>query len=211
MRWIVVWVAVSGCSLAELKTPNLGSCGDFSEVTNMWPVVGEPEPGLKGSGFEVGDTIPDFRLTDQNGDDVCMWQFEGRVTLIDVSTLWCVPCKELACYAKSAGQDFGDDFVYLTMLAEGPNVGQTVTAGHATDWSDAFDLASEGIHTPVVADPDALYSGAISTEYPAMLLVGRDLTVLERVDASQGDGEVRDAIGKAVGVNAPHEGTSACE
>jgi hypothetical protein len=89
-------------------------------------------------------------------------------------------------------------------------VGEVVKNSDAAEWSDSFDLVNRGIHTPVLVDPGALYSSAISTDYPAMLLIDRDLRVLERVDASQGDGHIRDAIGAAVGVKAPHLGHSVC-
>jgi cytochrome oxidase Cu insertion factor (SCO1/SenC/PrrC family) len=44
--------------------------------------------GLSGTGWGVGDTAHNFTLVDQNGDEVELYQFYGRVVLLDLFADW---------------------------------------------------------------------------------------------------------------------------
>ena len=144
---------------------------------NDWPKNAPPE-GTTGQGFAVGQTIPDVRLIDQHGKEVSAWQFYGRVMVFDVSTMWCAPCQELAAGTQHTQDEFGwDDFAYVTVLQE--NVESLPPEGEDLElWAENFD-----IEAPVLADGDKLTSTVVQNgQYPAVLLVGPDLVVLERVN-----------------------------
>jgi peroxiredoxin len=146
-----------------------------------------------GEGFEVGQTVPDLHLADQNGDEVSFASFEGDLVLLDVSTLWCGPCQLLAAEAEATWQRYRDQgFVYLTVIQQG-QYADPATPGDVAAWADQF-----GITAPVVGDPDALTTPALEVvggvvAFPGVLVVGRDQTVIERVTPATTD-EVDDAI-----------------
>jgi peroxiredoxin len=161
---------------------------------NDWP-TSEPPDDLVGDEWAAGHVAPDFRLVDQNGDEVALWQFYGDVVLVDVCTMWCAPCRELAEGAQAITDDYADrGGIYVTVLAE------DVTADppehqDLVDWADYF-----GIVAPVLADGDKAITSQIVSDanYPAFMVVGRDMVIRERVAMPTSDEALRAAIDRAL-------------
>ena len=134
--------------------------------------------------------MPDFRLVDQHGDTVSMWQFYGQVVLLDVSTMWCSPCQELGKTTQETWEYYADNgFIYLTVLQENVEGGEP-TLEEVNMWVESFD-----IEQPVLADGDKKGTGdAIRQgQYPAILVIDRDLRIVERVTEPT-DAAVHDAL-----------------
>ena len=179
-----------GCS-PDL-TSSGASAGPWRAPDNRWP-LSEPPAGLVGNGFAEGQTPPDFRLTDQHGDEVSLWQFYGQVVLLDISTMWCGPCQEVASHTQSTADAFeGEGFVYLTVLHEDVE-NEPPTIGDLNEWAEAF-----GIEAPVLADGDQATGAAVTQgQYPAVMVIGRTMEVVERpraLDAATIDGAIEDAL-----------------
>ena len=150
----------------------------WTEPTNSWPIQQPPED-LTGEGFFVGQVPFDFRLLDQHGDEVSLWQFYGKVVVVDVSTMWCAPCRALAETTEETYQGYlGQDVMYLTILPENVENGPP-TQEDLNLWADTY-----GITAPVVADPQAEWSAASvnNGQYPVVLVLDRELVVRERVN-----------------------------
>ena len=162
--------------IPELTSQKVGACAE-GLPENEWP-VGEPPVNLDGEGFEVGEVVPDQCVPDQHGDDVALWQFYGRVWVLDVSTMWCAPCQELARGLPEVMVHFADEeFSYVTVLAE--DLGSDVPdQAELTEWATTFEITQ-----PVLADEVGFTSGIVRNGvYPAVLVVGRDMVVQTRLD-----------------------------
>ncbi len=166
--------------------------GTWVAPENSWPQA-EPPSDLVGGGYEPGQVVPDFRLVDQFGDEVAFWQFYGNLVLLDISTIWCAPCQAIAEGTEETWQDYRDEgFVYVTLLQEDLD-GDPPDAADLQVWVDNFGLTS-----PVLADGEKLAYGAIRNgAWPAVLLVGRNMAVLERIDPATDD-SIRAAIESAL-------------
>lgn len=167
--------------LATGCVPNLTGSGVepyvWAEPTNTWPVTPPPE-GLVGEGFAVGEVPHDFLLADQHGDIVSLWQFYGSVVVVDISTMWCAPCRDLAETTQETQNHYQDQgLVYLTILAENVENGPP-SQEELNQWADAYAISA-----PVVSDRDALWSeSSVSNgQYPVLLVLDRELKVAERV------------------------------
>ena len=190
-------LALTGC------VPHLYSPADTDPVDtdwswtppeNDWASCDGPAVGLEGEGFAEGQVIPDFRLQDQKGQTVSLWQFGGCVVVVDISTMWCAPCQELAQTTEETYQDYaGDGFMYLTLLAQDVQ-GNPPDQADLVTWADAFDITA-----PVVADPESGYTGPAvpDGQYPVLLVVGRDLKVAKKVGTPE-DAALRAAIEAAL-------------
>ena len=139
---------------------------------NGWPKTSPPLALLRerAQGFEVGQVLPDLRLTDQRADLVALWQFYGRVLLVSLGAVWCAPCRDLAVEAQAMAEEH-PEMVHLTVLLEDGS-GLTPDTSDAAAWASAFSPDQ-----PVLVDPEQQFGPALDGGYPDVLLVNRELTV----------------------------------
>lgn len=165
--------------------------GLWTPPQNSWPVCGETSASTRSEGFSAGQVIPALEGQDQHGEPVALWQFAGCLTVVDISTMWCAPCQELAEGVEHTAQEFLDDgVIYVTVLPQDVH-GEVPDLGELQQWADAF-----GITSPVMSDPVEWYRDAVpDSTFPRVLLVGEDLRVLEP-DIPATDGDIRAAIQK---------------
>ncbi len=174
MRWMF-WTAIAACT-PHLTSPN-GAGAEWTAPENSWP-VSPPPATLDAEGFDEGEVVPDFLLNDQFGDPVSLWQFYGQVVVLDISTIWCQPCQQLAMGVEETSQDYADEgFVYLTVLAEDVT-GGVADQAELNSWVDMFELTS-----PVISDPDKDYSSraGVNGTYPLVLVLDREMRVEARL------------------------------
>ena len=166
---------------------------NWSSPTNDW-VTADPPEGLEGQGWREGEIVPDAWFFDQSGNDVALWQFYGQVIALDISTIWCSPCRELAAHVDETWQDYRDQgFMYVTLLGEDTQ-GDVPDTGELTTWATDY-----GITAPVLADPDHhSYDIVPDGTYPRVVVVGRDLRVVEEEVYPVDDANIRAAIESAL-------------
>lgn len=166
------------------------ACGE-TLPENTWPAE-TPPASVVGEGFDPGETIPDACLVDQFDAPVDVWQFYGRLWILDVSTGWCAPCRQLAEEAPAVTADYADEgFSYVTVMPQDVQ-GNPPDAADVFDWADYF-----GITDPVLADKDGYAYGVTENSFPTLLLINRDLTV-ETVISPANDATIRAAIDAAL-------------
>lgn len=192
-------VGLSACAPPRLYSsdgdlPDAGDGSNWLPPENSWE-QGSPPPGeLVGEGFGVGQVLPDMRLVDQFGDEVAAWQWYGMVVAIDVSTMWCGPCRGLAAEVNATWADYREEgFVYLTLLPQDQG-GEVPDLSDLNAWADQF-----GISAPVLSD-DQGYSYQIVPDntYPRIMIVGRDMRVrVDQVTPAE-DSAIRAAIEAAL-------------
>jgi len=164
-----------GC-VPDLTTSGQNA-GPWEAPENQWPLA-EPPSGLVVTGFAEGQVPPDFRLLDQHGDEVSLWQFYGSVVLLDVSTMWCGPCQEVAKHTEETYEAFkDDDFMYLTVLQQDVH-NEDPDLEDLNEWAEMFEITA-----PILADPQGQATGPVvqQNQFPALLIIDRDLTVHTRV------------------------------
>ena len=127
---------------------------------------------------------------DQYGDMVSLYDFynDDKPIVIDVSTVWCPPCNDLAQFIGGEGDPAGltpfwpaaadviarGDVYWITVIVEDSG-GYPATRDAAIEWSNAYP--SEQI--PVLADGSYLSSDHIRLNaYPTLALLDPDLKVV---------------------------------
>lgn len=179
--------------LASACVPHLNSpqeeVSEWEAPVNSWP-ASQPPDGLQGEGFGEGKLAPDFRLVDQFGDEVSLYQFYGNLVVLDISTMWCSPCRDLAEGLAETQEQYEDEgFMYITVLPENTH-GEDPSQEDLNAWVEAFEIPS-----PVVADPEKDYSGPAVPDgsYPVVLVLDRELVVYRDVSPPT-DAAVRTAL-----------------
>jgi thiol-disulfide isomerase/thioredoxin len=183
-----------GCVPVLTSPPGTADDGVWEAPENTWP-QNTPPAGLEGEGVADGEIAPDFLLKDQYGDDVSLWQFYGSVIILDVSTMWCAPCRVLASEAQAVADDYRDEgFVYITLLSQ--DLGSDVPdQDELNDWGDYYHLTE-----PILADPAGYSDRVVPPEtgaFPGVLIFGRDMKVIERIEPANDD-TIRAAIEAAL-------------
>lgn len=156
---------------------------------NSW-AQSTPPSDLEGEGFAVGQVAPDMRLTDQNGQEVSLWQFYGSVIIVDVSTMWCAPCQQLADEICAVQNDYEDQgFIYLTVLPQN-EIGETPSNDDLNEWT-----SDHGICAPVLGD-DVGYGLTLVPDgaFPNLSIIGRDMVVVEDKISPAEDARIRELI-----------------
>ncbi|MFM2245528.1 MAG: hypothetical protein RL071_1602 [Pseudomonadota bacterium] len=174
--------------------PEVGSGSDWVAPENGWDKGAPPPAELEGEGFGVGQVLPDLRLLDQHGEETATWQWYGMVVAIDVSTMWCGPCRGLAAEVDATWADYRDQgFMYLTLLPQ-DQAGEIPDNADLNAWADQF-----GITAPVLADDEGWsYQIVPDNTYPRIMIVGRDMRVLVDQVTPAEDTAIRAAIEAAL-------------
>jgi thiol-disulfide isomerase/thioredoxin len=179
---------VVGC-IPHLYSSDSGGLGAWEQPENSW-VSGTPPSDLTGEGFFQGEVVPDLRGLDQFGSEVSLWQFYGHVLVLDISTMWCAPCQDLARGVQETAEFYEDQgLVYLTLLGEDVE-GNPSTAENCQEWADAFSIES-----PIITDPDEVRWDIVTdNSYPRVMIINTDMRVLIEEIESPTDPKIRDAI-----------------
>jgi thiol-disulfide isomerase/thioredoxin len=188
MRFALAVLLLAGCS------PRLYTEGDIDAQwvapENDWPLQSPPEE-LRAEGFAEGQLAPDVRGVDQFGDEVSMWQFYGRYILLDISTMWCGPCQELARGTEATAKEFEEDgVIYLTVLHENvekepPSIEELNVWAQFPAFHHDEDHPYELITSPIIADPygeSGSKAAVRNGQYPVALLIGPDMQVIDRIE-----------------------------
>jgi thiol-disulfide isomerase/thioredoxin len=186
---VVMFVWLAACSPPHLVSSGGDAGGSWLAPDNSWD-LSEPPSGLTAEGFDVGQTAPDLRLQDQHGDEVSLWQFYGNVVVLDVSTMWCAPCRELAAEVEATQTDYdAEGFVYVTVHQQDID-GAPPNKADLELWASSY-----GIETaPILADTDLLTAPAIRNgQFPAVLILDRKLSVRRRANPPT-DAAIRAAV-----------------
>ncbi|MCL2332021.1 MAG: TlpA family protein disulfide reductase [Actinomycetia bacterium] len=96
------------------STPSDGTTGE--------PTVGDS--GIPGVSTTAKDAVPDFTMTDANGNPVTLSSFKGMPTIMNFWATWCPPCREeLGSFQKMYDQ-YGTqvNFVMLNVGGRGDTV-----------------------------------------------------------------------------------------
>ncbi len=128
MKYLLLSTMLIGsCEPAKLVTPAVDTAPvveDRSWVT--WDECGQ----------NVGENPCNFTLLDQNGDETELYDFHGKIIVIDFSTMWCGVCVNIAAEGDALVNRYGEDnVIWLTVLIEN-EYGQAPTQEDLQRWVD---------------------------------------------------------------------------
>jgi len=161
-----------------------------SAAASLEPSVTEPAPAstVKSSthtGTRLGNRATDFTLRDQDGRQVSLYDYEGKVILIDISAMWCPPCRQEAREAMalySANKERG--FIILSVLMDDERQ-LPPDQQDCRRWAEAFRLTF-----PVLADTSRSVWRAYdeSGGVPLNLVIDREMVIrYKRAGYAQGE------------------------
>jgi thiol-disulfide isomerase/thioredoxin len=158
--------------------------------TDRWPDFSAQAEaaGVNGDSYGIGQVYPNFRVIDQFGNGIELYQFYGYVILLDYAAGWCGPCQDVAEGAQAMWEEYADEgFIIIHTMTEDQNY-DTPDQQFLEAWTDAFGLkfpvtgGDNTIHddTYTALDSAGVFNGYI----PAMVVLDRDMTLIQAWEGS---------------------------
>ena len=128
----------------------------------------------------VGDHPCNFKLLDHNGKEVELYDFYGKVIILDLSAMWCGVCVNIASTGEAIVEEFGrDNVVWITVLVEDE-------MGNPPDQSDLQRWIDYGAGEPVLGGDRSLIDPAAKSGYPVsgwptIVVIDREMTLTHGV------------------------------
>lgn len=150
----------------------------LSVVLLAWASRGRFEPVVSGA------NAPTFAVLDEDGNEVTLADFAGKVVLLNVWATWCPPCIEEMPSLDRLYTGFDDpDFQIVAISVDMP-IGERDLAGRlgGDPWGFARDL---GVSFPVYWDEEHLVGDAyMTTGVPESFIIGRDGVIYKKVSGA---------------------------
>jgi hypothetical protein len=158
------------------------SAGDDDDVgdddDNVSLDCGIP-PGADDFGPAEGQFLPDIEVQRADGSTSSIYELCGRVTLLDLDSMWNPPGIDAQSIMEALYQDSNSSgLAVATILIDGPEIGTPPTLGQLEDWATDHDLSF-----PVVkADESAVVENLIVTSsgsfgIPYFIVLDRNLRI----------------------------------
>ena len=136
--FFIYWGMRYQLPLEELKVMRTA----IDSKLNEHPYTKQLDEFIRLAEFNVGSTIPDFTLPDQNGKMVSVKDFRGKYVLIDFWASWCGPClREMPNVVKLYKECKGKNFEILGIsLDKDKNAWTAAVKKNGMKWVQVCDL-----------------------------------------------------------------------
>ena len=164
---LALLTACTSCGSAELKTNETAG-----------PVDPYPFATWEECSQVAGDNPCNFTLKDQHDEEVSLYDFYGSTIVLDLSAMWCGPCRAAAMDVQATVERFaGKDVRYITVLIDNLQ-GTEPTLNDVQSWADMYGITTE----PVLQGSRALLNGHPTqgwplSSWPTFILITSEMEV----------------------------------
>ena len=179
MLKFIIPMLIASCGPAELKS-NLKSADTNNNIVDTEPPVLGVNERDDCDQKALGSSVCNFVLLDQNGDYWNLYDYHGKVIILDFSTAWCYPCQMAAAHTQSVQDDYASDVIFVTLLIQG-ETDLPATAEDVTTWVETHGITTAPVlqaSRDYIMDPAGI-TGYLVGGYPTYVYLDRDLTIAD--------------------------------
>jgi len=171
----MMFFALVGCGPTELKVEGADTAQTVveEEIPEQFGIINTDECDQK----NIGSSVCNMVFYDQNMDVWQLYKHEGKVIVLDFSTVWCGPCQRAGQYVQPIQDDYEGDVEFVTVLVDGAT-GEPPTEEEINEW-----VASHGITTAPVLYADRSVmdqtgeTGYLVGGFPTYVFIDKELKI----------------------------------
>tara|TARA_B100000700_G_scaffold308285_1_gene385770 strand:- start:241 stop:831 length:591 start_codon:yes stop_codon:yes gene_type:complete len=164
----------SSCGAPELQTTGIDT-QEAEEDERDWMTWSE-------CSHRAGDHPCNFSLQNQNGETVELYDFYGKVIIVDLSAMWCGVCQNIASDGETLSQRYGsDDFVWLTVLVEDES-GNPPDQADLERWATLFNITGNVLGGDRSLVDINAETGYPVTGWPTVVVIDREMRIYNGVN-----------------------------
>lgn len=120
----------------------------------------------------VGQTAPDFTLTDMQGENVALSQFRGKVVILNFWATWCPPCREEMPSMEQLYRDLESQGLVMLAVNVEKNGKEAVTQF----------LQKRSYSFPILLDSENVAQNTYGVfRFPESFIIDRNGVVVEKI------------------------------
>ena len=127
----------------------------------------------------VDDHPCNFSLLNQHGETVELYDFYGKIIIVDLSAMWCGPCSSMAYAADPIVHEYGAENVeWLTVIIDN-EAGQPPTQEDVQRWADVHGLTSHVLigDRSFIATDSELKTGYPVSGWPTFVVIDQEMVL----------------------------------
>jgi peroxiredoxin len=143
-------------------------------------------------GYAPGEHACDFTLFNHKNQNISLYDYKGKVILLDFSTMWCYYCGAAAMKEVELVNMYKDSgFEWVTILVENDS-GKQPSCNDLKSWVNEFNLES-----PVLSgkkdslldfENDNIDVGYLSVGFPTFVIIDKEMNIVEYIHGWSYDG-----------------------
>ena len=111
---------------------------------------------------KVGDHPCNFSLMDQYEQMIDLYDFHEKVIVVDLSSIWCGVCQNIAAKGEEFVADYGEEnVIWVTILVDGLSYGVPPSLADIQAWANNYNIIG-----PVLMGDRSLVDLNAETGYP---------------------------------------------
>ena len=125
----------------------------------------------------IGSSVCNMIFYDQNKDIWQLYDHEGKVVILDFSTVWCAPCQYAGHYVQPIQDEYSAVLEFVTVLVDGAT-GQPPTEDEINEWVTSHNITTAPV---LYADRSVMdqtgVNGYLVGGFPTYVFLDRDLKI----------------------------------
>lgn len=125
----------------------------------------------------IGSTVCNMIFYDQNKEIWQLYDHEGKVIILDFSTVWCGPCQIAGHYVQPIQDEYNETLEFVTVLVDGAT-GAPPTEDEINEWVVSHNITSAPV---LYADRSVLdqtgQTGYLVGGFPTYVFIDKELKI----------------------------------